>query len=91
MYSTLVPCESILPDVVGIAFQQVIGMVRPPMTQRGLGPIFLYVLFLEAIHVQAPSPVCFEGIRSVPEPMLLELLVSNGSAEPLGEKNGSIY
>jgi hypothetical protein len=63
MYSTLVPCESILPDVVGIAFQQVIGMVRPPMTQRGLGPIFLYVLFLEAIHVQAPSPVCFEGIR----------------------------
>jgi hypothetical protein len=45
MYSTLVPCESILPDVVGIAFQQVIGMVRPPMTQRGLGPLF-FTLFL---------------------------------------------
>jgi hypothetical protein len=38
-------------------------MVRPPITQRELVPHFLglFWFFVEVIHVQAPSPVCFKG------------------------------
>jgi hypothetical protein len=41
-------------------------MVRPPITQRGLGPYFFFffwfpfLVFGEGIHGQALSPVCFK-------------------------------